>query len=352
MDVTPRELRDLEIREAFRGYNREDVDDLLERAAKTIEAANDRIRQLTDQAQAGSADTGKTRELEETLQRTLILAQRTADQAVAEAQEQSKTMVEEAERRARSITTEAESQAKRAAETERQRLESQILDLGSRREALLADVEALEQFDADYRTRLREAIESDLEWLTKRSAVPVAPRPAIHDVAIPTLSKSAPARDAVPAAPATPAADVPGAPAEEPPESSPASPAPSSGRWTPPPGDDSTGTAAKPNVFAPPSAPNAAPTAPTAPAPSDSAPRNPTRRGSAPEASGKPALFESTAPVESQVLDDDAFFATLREAVRDDAPLGPRDDDAKPASKPFEPEDDSTRFGSVFKRRR
>ncbi len=32
-------------------------------------------------------------------------------------------------------------------------------------------------------------------------------------------------------------------------------------------------------------------------------------------------------PLEPEVLDDDAFFATLREAVRDDAPLGPRDDE-------------------------
>jgi hypothetical protein len=32
-------------------------------------------------------------------------------------------------------------------------------------------------------------------------------------------------------------------------------------------------------------------------------------------------------PLEPEVLDDDAFFATLREAVRDDAPLGPRDEE-------------------------
>ena len=31
--------------------------------------------------------------------------------------------------------------------------------------------------------------------------------------------------------------------------------------------------------------------------------------------------------VDTDALDDDAFFASLREAVRDDAPLGPRDDD-------------------------
>jgi hypothetical protein len=32
-------------------------------------------------------------------------------------------------------------------------------------------------------------------------------------------------------------------------------------------------------------------------------------------------------PVDTDSLDDDAFFASLREAVRDDAPLGPREDE-------------------------
>jgi hypothetical protein len=31
--------------------------------------------------------------------------------------------------------------------------------------------------------------------------------------------------------------------------------------------------------------------------------------------------------VDTDSLDDDAFFASLREAVRDDAPLGPREDE-------------------------
>ena len=47
MDVTPRELRDTDIREGFRGYHRDDVDELLERAAATIEGHQERVRQLT-----------------------------------------------------------------------------------------------------------------------------------------------------------------------------------------------------------------------------------------------------------------------------------------------------------------
>ena len=43
MEITPRELRDAEIAEAFRGYNREVVNDLLERAAASIDASNARV---------------------------------------------------------------------------------------------------------------------------------------------------------------------------------------------------------------------------------------------------------------------------------------------------------------------
>jgi DivIVA domain-containing protein len=41
MDVTPRELRDIDIRERFGGYNRDDVDDLLDgrRPDRSLEAS-------------------------------------------------------------------------------------------------------------------------------------------------------------------------------------------------------------------------------------------------------------------------------------------------------------------------
>ena len=38
MDVTPQELRSSEIKDSWRGYDRDEVDDLLERAAVTIES--------------------------------------------------------------------------------------------------------------------------------------------------------------------------------------------------------------------------------------------------------------------------------------------------------------------------
>jgi DivIVA domain-containing protein len=50
MDVSPQELRDVEIREAWRGYHRDDVDELLERAAATIEHPDEEVH--SDQTRA------------------------------------------------------------------------------------------------------------------------------------------------------------------------------------------------------------------------------------------------------------------------------------------------------------
>ena len=62
MDVTPRELRDTDIREGFRGYHRDDVDELLERAASTVEGLTERVRQLTERLSSAEGSAGKSRE--------------------------------------------------------------------------------------------------------------------------------------------------------------------------------------------------------------------------------------------------------------------------------------------------
>src|SRR6476646_161357 len=199
MDVTPRELRDIDIRERFGGYNRDDVDDLLERAAARIEGLEGQVRDLSTRAEAGDVESGKTRETEEMLHRTLLLAQRAADEAVAEAQTKARQILDEAETKSRTMVSEAETTARRQAETERRRLESEVLELGAKRDALVADVDALDRFEQDYRVRLRRAVEADLEQLSSKGSVAPSPRPTTHDVEMPSAA-AAPA-----SAPSTPA---------------------------------------------------------------------------------------------------------------------------------------------------
>ncbi|HMF81900.1 MAG TPA: DivIVA domain-containing protein [Acidimicrobiia bacterium] len=307
MDVTPRELRDTDIREGFRGYHRDDVDELLERAASTVEGLSERVRQLTERLQSVEGSAGKSRETEEMLQRTLVLAQKTADEAISEAQERSRTLLEESETKARKLVTEAEGTARRVAENERSRLESEVQDLSSRRDALNADVEALEKYEREYRTRLRKAIETELDSLGKFSAQH-GQRPKLHDVSVPPPREAVAnsGRQSAPAPPANPssAASSPSTPTAEIGSVGPFPKAPPEPARGAPPADPDPGWG---DSDAPPSEPVSKPTVGSTPGLADFVPAD--------------------EPVEPEVLDDDAFFATLREAVRDDAPLGPRDDE-------------------------
>jgi cell division initiation protein len=308
MDVTPRELRDTDIREGFRGYHRDDVDELLERAASTVEGLTERVRQLTERLSSAEGSAGKSRETEEMLQRTLVLAQKTADEAIAEAQQRARTMLEESEAKAHNLVTEAEETSRRIAENERQRLESEVQDLSSRRDTLNADVEALEKYESEYRGRLRKAIETELDSLGKFTG-PQRARPKLHDVNVPppreAIANSG--RSATPSPSASPSKGAPQAPSMPTSEIGTVDPFPK-----PPP--ESPRPAPSPDRE--PSWPAADPTS-----------SEPVPKPQVGESPGLADFVPADEPVEPEVLDDDAFFATLREAVRDDAPLGPRDDE-------------------------
>ena len=373
MDVTPQELRGNEIKDSWRGYDRDEVDDLLERAAVTIEGLTQKLQDVASRpaASASSAPAEvplpSNRDDAEMLQRTLLLAQRAADDAVNEAQARARQMLEESEAKAQSLVSDAEATARRIAEGERRRLEAEILDLSARREQLRADADALDNYASGYRERIRAAIESDLANLG-REVEPPTGRPELHDVEIPVAAVAMavappfdppafdapvdgpaevdeavviavddePSWDAGPDTRAIRTIDAPpssasaasafGTEASSSPIAAPPRPAPAPvAEWPPP--APSAETSAAPSAGAESSWLSSdddwAPAAQAWDAPA------PWERDPAP---AQQDAFASDVPMEANAvdtdaLDDDAFFASLREAVRDDAPLGPRDDD-------------------------
>jgi hypothetical protein len=286
-------------------------------------------------------------------------------------------MLEESETKAQALVSDAEATARRIAEGERRRLEAELLDLSARREQLRADADALEDYVANYRDRIRAAIEGDLAKLGG-DVEPPSERPAIHEVEIPVEREPAPtaATSAAVAPVVEPVSDVDltseheaASAGEEEWDSGPATHAIGGpdGASDPSPNPFAAEASASRSPLAAPPRPEPAewppPTpmaeAPAAPASATAPPRAPAAESSwlsandsdwetssaawdAPApweqeaAQPSPPLptqaFASDVPMEANAvdtdsLDDDAFFASLREAVRDDAPLGPRDDE-------------------------
>jgi cell division septum initiation protein DivIVA len=341
MDVTPQELRGTEIKEAWRGFNRDEVDDLLERAASTIEHLTRQIQELENRltsappaaAAAAAAPLPTNRDDAEMLQRTLLLAQRAADDAVNEAQARARQLVEESETRAQSLVSEAESTARRIAESERRRLDDEIRDLASRRDRLSSDADALEAYVSGYRDRLREAIEADLARLDSSTVDPPAPRPELHEVELPPQRAEAPApepeRGRVAWEPTRTNSNDTNSDALAPPLG--AATRAQDDEW--PPATDSARADTPPAMRDDLSSPSGALGA-ELPSSwlSDIEGAPPVADSDAPapweHATAEHQPFAADTPIEAHAvdtadddLDDDAFFASLREAVRDDTPL-------------------------------
>ena len=93
----------------------------------------------------------------ETISRTLLLAQRTADSTVAEAEGAAQDRLAAAEAEGARIVEKAMAESRRAAETERVRVEGEVQALLARRDFLESDVDHLEAFLIEQRERIRES---------------------------------------------------------------------------------------------------------------------------------------------------------------------------------------------------
>lgn len=181
MDITAQQLRDIHPHEAFRGYQRDEVDALLHRAAVTIDQLEREVRSLrkrSSKVTAGSIDDPTVDA--DMIHRTLILAQRTADKAVAEAETYAQQLRSDSETTARTLVEEAEAEARRVTESERRRLEAEIDSLTSTRDALSQDVDLLEGFAGEYRSHIQRAIDAEVERLHASAVAVEPPGPRPH----------------------------------------------------------------------------------------------------------------------------------------------------------------------------
>lgn len=124
--LTPDAIVDYPLERALRGYNAKQVDDLLDRLADQIEQLTLELRLADQRAEAAESRIAEAEETESTLRRTLVTAQRTAEDTVAEAQERAARIVVEAEEKAEKILADLEDQTaarREAAEQHVERLE-------------------------------------------------------------------------------------------------------------------------------------------------------------------------------------------------------------------------------------
>lgn len=191
MDLTPTQVAGASFKTVRKGYDPDEVDSFLERAAKAFEETQQQATAMEARARAAVARLQElstaqeapvtapppapvadgvraTPDEAETITRTLILAQRTADTTVAEARIEAERLRTDARLEAEAtidstremsakLLEDARAEARHASEAERTAAENEVQSLVARREFLVGDVDQLEQFLIDQRERLRAA---------------------------------------------------------------------------------------------------------------------------------------------------------------------------------------------------
>lgn len=210
------------------GYDEEEVDaflDEVEAELRRLLAENEKARSAAPAAPAEPAPAEAAEPAEEPNEaalRTLLLAQRTADEAIAQARQEAEQIVASAKARAGSI--ESEAQAQHAAS---------MAELVRQREAVQAEIDELRSFERNYRTRLKAYLESQLSDLEAKTIEPASLLTPGTPAAAPTPPAAVPPTGDIPlpvassaAAPPSPASDIPRLAPPAGRSSSPFSPAP------------------------------------------------------------------------------------------------------------------------------
>jgi DivIVA domain-containing protein len=203
-------LRTVEFRLGIKGYNVDEVDEYLDRAAQEAEALQENLRQLNERLRqagdrivqlekearenvqapapapvaapapapaptpapapvvAAAPATGTALEQapsDETLQRTLLLAQKFVDQLKRESESEAAATLAQAEAKARATVAEAEQTAKTLEYESQRQVREEVARLEATRTELATDVESMARHLESERNRLRDALSEILNWV-------------------------------------------------------------------------------------------------------------------------------------------------------------------------------------------
>ncbi|MEO7398673.1 MAG: DivIVA domain-containing protein, partial [Ilumatobacteraceae bacterium] len=193
MELSPQSVATTSFKTVKRGYDPDEVRSYLATLSKSIETLQNQATAMEARARAAvarlqeiaaqpTADPQRATVLRpddsETISRTLLLAQRTADATVTEAEAEARRCTEAADAEANRVVDDAQQTAKRmvkdakaearlAAEDQRVEIESEVQSLLARREFLLSDVDHLEMHLVAQRDRLRDVANALTDIVTR-----------------------------------------------------------------------------------------------------------------------------------------------------------------------------------------
>nr|WP_245347706.1 DivIVA domain-containing protein [Oceanobacillus polygoni] len=141
--LTPLDIHNKEFTRKIRGYDEDEVNEFLDQVIKDYEMVIREKKELDEKVNQLNERLGHFTNIEETLNKSILVAQETAEEVKGNATKESKLIIKEAEKNADRIINEALSKSRR----------------------ISMDVEELKKQAKVFRTRLRMLVQAQLDML-------------------------------------------------------------------------------------------------------------------------------------------------------------------------------------------
>ncbi|WP_270181802.1 DivIVA domain-containing protein [Alkalihalobacillus sp. CinArs1] len=144
MPLTPLDIHNKEFTRGFRGYDEDEVNEFLDQVIKDYETVIREKKELNERVKILEERLGHFSNLEETLNKSILVAQETAEEVKQSATKESRLILKEAEKNADRIINDSLAKARK----------------------ISLENEELKKQASVYRTRFRMLVEAQLEMLT------------------------------------------------------------------------------------------------------------------------------------------------------------------------------------------
>ncbi|MBS4217821.1 DivIVA domain-containing protein [Bacillus sp. FJAT-49711] len=143
MSLTPVDIHNKEFGRGFRGYDEDEVNEFLDQVIKEFELIIREKKELEDKLASMNERLGHFSTIEDTLHKSIVVAQEAAEEVRGNAQKEAKLIIREAEKNADRIVNESLSKARKIA----------------------LEIEDLKKQSKVFRTRFKLLIEAQLDLL-------------------------------------------------------------------------------------------------------------------------------------------------------------------------------------------
>jgi len=143
MSLTPVDIHNKEFSRGFRGYDEDEVNEFLDQIIKDFEFIIREKKELEDKLSSMTERLGHFNTIEDTLHKSIVVAQEAAEEVRGNAQKEAKLIIREAEKNADRIVNESLSKARKVA----------------------IEIEELKKQSKVFRTRFKMLIEAQLDLI-------------------------------------------------------------------------------------------------------------------------------------------------------------------------------------------